>query len=304
MIVSSTEPCATSSEPSGTTTRARVVRSADSNEIEVVSFLGRDRDVPFRMVFARKRDAAELTLSLADSFGRWAGKMGERGFSFELTRNGKPIEPEFFDGVFPGFCEVQTQCGMPFIRADYTRTTSHVMWRGVCYRFRNGDTVYSLCDEIPEKFWKRGEMRLRYHPFCGLYGSFLKKQWDSPGKEGLFQGVSEGELLARVRRELSVELPADWATVEKRIDTLLSLTWGKNTENARSARECREALLSRKTRYYNERVLAYETALANGDAKAMRSIFSDCLHVFGASKRDRRYYLVNDPEVWKCQQER
>ena len=284
--------------------RAKVVRSADTNEIEVVSFLGQDRDVPFRMVFTRKRDAAELTLSLAESFNRWANKMGEKGFSFELTRNGKPIEPEFFDGVFPGYCQYQTQCGVSFIRADYTRSTSHVMWRGVSYRFRNGDMTYSLCNEIPEKYWKRGESRLRYSPFCGLYGKFLGDQWDSPGKEMLLQGVTEDELLARVRRELSVERPADWETVEKRIDTLLALTWGKNTANARTAWECRDVLLSLKSRYYNERLLAYETAFANGDEKTMRSIFSDCLHVFGASKRDRRYYLVNDPEVWKCQRDR
>lgn len=284
--------------------RAKVVRSADSNEIEVVSFLGRDRDVPFRMVFTRKRDSEELMLSLSESFDRWASRMGERGFSFERMRNGKPIEPEFFDGAFPGYCEFQTQCGVPFIRTDYTRAASHVMWRGVSYRFRSGDMAYSLCNEIPEKYWKRGESRLRVSPFCGLYGSFLDSQWDSPGRAGLLNGASEDDLLVRIRRDLSVEWPADWTTVEKRIDTLLSLTWGKGTANARTARECRDALLSRKSRFYNERTLAYETAFANGDEKSMRSIFSDCLHVFGTSKRDRRYYLVNDPEEWKCQRDR
>ena len=92
--------------------------------------------------------------------------------------------------------------------------------------------------------------------------------------------------------------------LEKWIDTLLAMTWGKQTPNAKSAREFNDAFLSRKTAFYNERYLAYESARLNGDEKRMRRVFEDIRDMFSMLKRERRYYKINDPEVWQWQSPR
>ena len=179
-----------------------------------------------------------------------------------------------------------------------------VLWRGVAYRLRHGFAVYSFRTEVPETFWRRAGYRLRNAPFVGLYQAFIASQWDSPGKRGLVEGRSEDELVLFVRHELTAEGQRTWPLLEKCIDTLLAMTWGKETPNAKSAHEFLDAFLARKSDFYNERSLAYESARLDGDEKRMARVFVDCNEMFSLLKRDRRYYQVNDPEVWKCQRKR
>lgn len=282
--------------------RMEVIRSADSNEVEVTSYLGRDRDVPFRIVFSKKRDAGELKISLVESFLRWESSLKEAGFAF-APRYGRPLEIEFWE-TFSGWQEIEKPSGIPFVRSEYTRTMGEVIWHGFCYRLRCGDVVYSLRTEIPESYWKRGGYRLRRVPFMGLYRGFIDRQWDSPGPDGLLTNVSEDALVARIRHEFTANSTRTWATLEKMIDTLLMLTWGKETANAKSALAYLDDFQERKSQFYNERQFAYMTATRNDQEKRMRQIVEDCRAVFSVLRRERRYYLVNNAEVWPCQKVR
>ena len=283
--------------------RMEVIRSADSNEVEVTSYLGRDRDIPFRLVFSRKRDVGELKISLVESFNRWESSLKESGFVFS-PRYGRPLEIEFWEIVFPGWQEIEKPSGVPFVRSEYTRTMGEIIWHGFCFRLRDGDVVYSLRTEIPEAYWKRGGYRLRRIPFLGLYHVFTARQWDSPGPDGILEGVSEDVLVARIRHEFTAGNTRTWSTLEKMVDTLLVLTWGKASANAKSALEYLDDFQSRKSRFYNERQFAHNMASRNGAEKRMRQIVEDCRAIFAILRRDRRYYLVNDPEVWPCQKGR
>ena len=280
--------------------RMEVIRSADSNQFDVASFIGRDRDVPFRLAFSRKRDAGELKISLVESFQRWATALKESGFRF-APRNGRPLEIEFFEKVFPGWQEAEKPSGVPFIRSEYTRAVGEVMWHGFCYRLRHGDIVYSLRTEIPEAYWKRGGYRLRNVPFMGLYRVFTDRQWDSPGQQGLLTDVSEDELLSRIRHELTAGSTRTWSMLEKMVDTLLAMTWGRESANAKSALMCLDSFQERKSQFYNERRFAYEIARLNGAEKRLREITQDCRAVFSVLRYERRRDLVNNPEVWPCQ---
>lgn len=284
--------------------RAEIVRSADSNQIEVASFLGRDRDIPFRIFFSRSEDRSELELSLVDSFEKWMRREAEDvGFAFSALGT-RRAEVEFWEDVFPGWMEVETQCGIPFVRSEYTRTVGSTLWRGVAYRLRSGSVVFSFRTEIPEMFWRRAGYRLRGAPFVGFGRSFIDRQWDSPGTARFVSGYGEDELVDLIRHELTAEGQRTWPLLEKWIDTLLAMTWGKQTPNAKSAREFNDAFLARKTAFYNERYLAYDSARLGRDEKGMRRIFEDCRDMFLSLKRDRRYYKVNNPEEWKCQSPR
>lgn len=273
--------------------------SADSNRFELATWIGRDRDVPFRLTFFRSRDTVELKLSVEESFARWMGDRKADGFAFP-DRTGHAFRREFWEDVFPGWIEVHTQCGIPFMRSEFTRTVGSVEWRGMCYWLRNGDTAYCVLSEIPESFWKRGGYRIENTPFFGLYRRFVDRQWDSPGKAGLLSDFDEDALVAKVRHELTAKGTRAWPQLEKWIDTLMVMTWGGKGTNAKSAREYLDAFMTRKSLFYNERKLAYGTARLNRDEKRMRRIFLDCREMFSVLKHDRRSNQINDPEVWGC----
>ena len=273
--------------------------SDGSNRFELVSWIGRDRDVPFRLNFSRVKNAEELKLSLEESFAASMDRMKAGGFAFP-DRNGRRVVREFWEDVFPGWMESQTQCGIPFMRSEYTRTVGMTEWRGVVLHFRNGDTVYRVFSEIPESLWKRGAYRIKSTPFIGIYQRFIDKQWDSPGKEHLVEDYGEDVLISKVRHELTANGTRAWSQLEKWIDTLMVMTWGKKNANAKSAREYLDAFMSRKTLFYNEKKLSYNTARLNRDEKRMRRIFMDCREMFNVLKHDRRSDLINNPEFWGC----
>lgn len=277
----------------------RAVWSADSNRFECASWIGMDRDVPFRLTFSKEKNPEELQLSLEESFNLWATRKKAENFAFS-DLIGRPIEREFWEDVFPGWIEVQTQCGIPFVRAEYTRTIGNLEWRGMCLRLRLGDTAYCVLSEIPEVYWKRGGYRIKNTPFLGIYQSFVNAQWDSPGKGGLVSDFNEDNLIAKVRHELTAKETRAWSQLEKWVDTLMVMTWGKKNSNAKSAREYLDAFMARKTSFYNEKKLAYNTAKLNRDEKRMHRIFMDCREMFSVLKYDRRSSQINNPEFWGC----
>lgn len=284
--------------------RMKVAVSPDSNVVDVVSFLGIDRDVPFHLEFRRWRDPDDLQNSLEDSFARRIRADSEAGLSFESWEGMRP-QGEFFDSVFPGYCEAKSQRGVRFMRATFTRAVKGELWHGVSLYLRHGDRIYQLRTEIPDFYWRRGGYRLTGEPHLAIFRTFSEGHWDSPGRGGFVsEKFSDDSLLQSVKRELSSERSAAWPAVEAQIDTLLVRTWGEKPAMQRMALAHYRAFLDRLTRFYNERRLAFKTARANGDEKRMRSIFTDVKAVFGPMLRDRRSSLVNDPEVWSCHQGR
>jgi len=284
--------------------RMKVTVSDDSNTVEIVSFLGVDRDVPFHAEFKRWHDPSDLLNSLEDSFERRVRADSEAGMTFEL-REGRRPQGEFFDSVFPGYCERRSQRGIRFIRTEFTRSMTHELWHGVSIYLRNGDQIYQLRTEIPDMYWKRGGYRLTGEPHLAICRAFSESQWDSPGRADIVsEKFSDDNLLQCVKRELAVERVSSWPIVEKYIDTLLVRTWGQKPVMQKLAVSHYKTFLDRLTRFYTERHLAYKIARANGDEKRMRSIFTDVKTVFGTMSRDRRSTLVYDPEVWACHRDR
>lgn len=278
----------------------KVTVAADSNGVEVASFLGIDRDVPFHLSFKRAKNPADLAYSLEESFERLIGAEAAEGTAYE-TPGGRRPNGEFFENVYPGFCEIKTQHGVRFVRAEFTRTRDRELWHGVLVYFRRGDYVYTHRREVPEIYWKRAGYRITGELHLALCYPFLSGHWDSPGRGAIVgDALDDNELLARVRRELAAERVAGWNTVATYIDTLLVRSWGEKPLVQQAAYELYRTFLERMTRLYNERRFAFETARQNRNEKRMRQIFRDCLMVFGSMPNDRRCSLVNNPEVWKC----
>ena len=175
----------------------------------------------------------------------------------------------------------------------------HELWHGLYIYFRRGDTIYQLRREIPEIYWKRGSNRILDEPHLLMYSAFSRSHWDSPGVSGIVAGeIGDDELIVGVKRELSAERVAAWPTLERYINTLLFRSWSDRPTVAKVAFGSYQSYLDRLARFYNERRLAYLTAMTNHDKKRMRAIVTDCKQVFGSMWHDRRSRLVNDPEVW------
>lgn len=284
--------------------RMKVTVPSDSNGVDVVTFLGIDRDVPFHLEFKRWSDPTELRLSLEDSFARRIGIDTASGMSFEVQGGVRPVA-EFFDGVFPGYCEQTTQRGVRFVRARFTRSSHHELWHGVVLYMRTGDRVYQLRTEIPDVYWRRGGYRLTDEPHLAMPMVFSKNHWESPGAAGLVDDkFSDDYLLQVVKGELAASRVAAWPIVESYVNTLLVRTWGEKPVLQKLALAHYKTLLEQMKRFYNERLLAFKVARENADDKKMKSVFIDAKTVFGAMPQDRRSTLVYDPEVWSCRQGR
>ena len=279
----------------------RIEVSADSNAVSVASFLGIDRDVPFYMDFKRWRDPDDLQYSLEDSFERRLRADAEGGMTFEASGLKRP-QGEYFDTVFPGYCELVTQRGVRFVRTEYTRPVKNDLRHGVVLYLRNGDVIYRLRTELPDIYWKRGGYRLTGEPHLALYKAFSKAHWDSPGRAGLVSGrFSDDYLLQQVKRELAADRVSSWPAVERYLDTILVRSWSVKPVVRKMAMGYLAVFNDRLNHFYNERRFAFETAKSNRDEKRIRNVFTDVKTVFGAMPQDRRYMLVNDPEEWTCQ---
>jgi hypothetical protein len=284
--------------------RMKITPSDDSNSVDVVTFLGIDRDVPFHVEFKKWIDSEDLKNSLLDSFEKRVREDSGAGMTFERQKEGR-FRTEFFDTVFPGYCEQKSQRGVRFVRAEFTRAVNNELWHGVVLYLRHGDTIYQLRTEIPDMYWKRGGYRLTDEPHLGIYRRFSESQWDSPGYFGIVsEEYSDDYLIQCVKRELSAERISSWPMVESYIDTLLVRTWSEKPVTRRITFAHYKIFLERLQRFYNERHLAFKVARENGDEKRMRAVFTDVKTVFGVMARDRRSSLVYDPEVWACHQDR
>lgn len=280
--------------------RMKVTVSKDSNTVDVVTFIGVDRDIPFHLEFRRWRDTEGLRQSLDEAFERRVNTDAAAGVSFETVAGACP-PASFYEDVFPDYCE-QSQRGLRFCRIQFARSMKHELWRGHMMFMRNGDFVYQLRTEIPDLHWKRAKHRLEVDPCLGVFAAFTAARWDSPGMVALVDvRFSDDYLLHYINKELSAERVANWLTVEKYLDAILIRSWGIKPIIQKSAMTSYRSFLERLGRFYNERELALGTAMANRDEKKVKSIFLDAKSVFGAMYRDRRSTLVNNPEVWACQ---
>lgn len=282
--------------------RKKVSVSEDKNSFEAVSYLGIDRDVPFRIEFKRWSDIDGLQQSLEESFARRCEADAAEGITF-AAHGFDHADAEFFEEVFPGYCEAKSLHGVRFMRREYTRSLGHELWHGVMLYMRRGDLVYRLRTEIPDVYWKRGGYRVSGEPHIAICRAFSSGFWDSPGRAGLIdRAIGDDDLLVLINRELSADRVAAWPTLIAYIDTLLVRSWGEKPTMQKVALSHYRTLLEKMNNLYNERQLAYRTARINRDVKRMRSIFNDCKAVFGPMKRDRRSVLINNPEVWSCPQ--
>lgn len=279
---------------------------AEGAGIEVSTFTGRDRDVPFSLKASRTASADELMLSLAASADAQKKRLAAReGYVF-LSPADWPAGEFFFESAYPVSCHSpRLMRGSRFSRSEYEIIRSGRKWHGVWFWFRDGETAYQLQHEIPESEWVRGASLLRKDPNLEFYPDFLEQRWESPGREGLVRGADVNQLLTSVSDELALVEPrvVNWPWVKQALDTLMVRTWQASPGEQKRVRDLYARFRKQQDVKYLRFRVQFENAktLGSDGVARMQEVRENCRSVFGEDRSDRRFELINDLENWSCQ---
>ncbi len=277
-----------------------VTTAPDSNGVSVVTFMGRDRDVPFFLQLETVEREEELKIDLMASVRAWIARTEatDAGFVFD-ERVKDELRPAFFEDVYPESCQFQSLYGVRFVMCEYKRTwTDGRLWHGILIYFRSGDTVYVFRREIPELHWERGGYRLRQDTNLAVYTAFIESYWESPGVEDLPMGRSTADLMDSTRTILSKERASDWPFLKKELDAALVMSWRSDPKTRDLAQECLRRFREVLRVYYYGKYNAFVNAKSIHDEKRMARIRQDCQAVF-ANPDERYFFLVANPEEWR-----
>lgn len=265
-----------------------------SNGVQVLSYMGRERDVPFFLQFEIVDRPSELKMGLEESVRAWMRRTEESGLKCMFDENElASLETQFFEDVYPGSCEAPTLYGVRFVRLEYKRPWPNgEFYHGVLIYFRRGSTVFTLRREIPDGMWVRGGRQLLEESNLAVFANFSKSYWESPGEKDLPLGESVAALMERADTALSTQRASGWVAAKKVLDAALIKTWNENPKS-------RDVVMAKLAGYreilrvfYNERLNKYETPQSVGDVKEMQSVRRDCLQIF-QDKSERYWWLVS-----------
>jgi hypothetical protein len=278
--------------------RMKKVNTAGVFSVE--TFTGRKGNVPYRLMLSTRKNVNELALSLPESFDAWKKECEEREKTVFVESDPGKWGMFFFENRYSDYCQQRSLHGMACASSEYTKTSEGTAWHGVVIYFRDGDMVYALRREMPERFWLRGEWITGFNPNMAVYGKFNLDRWESPGRERLKIRLPVKELIADARSMLAAHRISNWEELGKTIDTLMVKTWESKGEDREIARKLLTEFRKRKDVQYKIMLNSFENFRQNGDSAGMSRVFAECQAVFGNDAGDRRYSIFNNPEIWSC----
>ena len=271
--------------------------------IDVSTYTGRDRSIPFRLRLSLSAGAVELSRSLKECAETKIAAAERSGFVFQSPAE-FPAGMFFFEDEYPGSCpSPRLLRGTAFYRSEYEMIRSGVKWHGVLIVFRDGDNAYTLQREVVDSEWERCKLLLRKDPNIGFSAEFLNNRWESPGRDGFVREQDAAECRADVVRELSMSTPrtASWVRLKRELDTLVATSWTQA-----DARQDALSLLARFRKVQDAKYVElrneFDLAGKAGHEGLERrvSVRADCQRIFGLDPSDRRFLLINNPENWSC----
>ena len=282
-------------------------KSESASGIEIATFTGKKRNVPFRLSFVRRSDSAQLRLSLAECADAEVKDLKRRGYMFLDSDADSDIDEEsrsgflFFEEEYEGSCAVKMQHGTRFFRHEYVREEGGMKWHGILILLRDRIVVYRLMREIPEDAWTRGGYLVRVDPNINLTDGFLKNRWESSGSFGTVSLNDFDSQAESVRLQLDRGRVGDWSRIGKKIDMLMAMSFSGSADQRKTARNLLDRLRKMKSNLYNEFRMQYEIGLKERNETKMRQAFEACRGAFGGDNLDLRSRRINDPEEWSCQ---
>ncbi len=253
-----------------------------NGDLVVQTMIGRDRDVPLRLVLSCKHSPGFLHESRSKTFRDWMREIAASGGHWNFDQ---PSDL-FFIG---------RNNGLPCLSAAYTREIDHQSWYGEALFFRNGDERIVRMAEIPNAERLRGADFLAGNPFLFTSPAFIENHWE--GSDTLVAGDPE-DLLQEAKGLLLKMSPATW----DKITMLLRSTLVQATEQDREALKEDALNQLRKLRgnqnvWYNAQMIAYLKEKAADNIRGAELIRDSCLAVF-SSEDDLRHRNIQR-NIWE-----
>ena len=283
-----------------------MIKNEGEASIEVATFTGKRRNVPFRLSFVKKKDPAQLRLSLIQCAQAEMRELESAGYVFVRAQPELVLGREassdvrFFEVEYPGWSQVVPQSGTRFFQCEYVKTEQSLKWHGFIGIIRKGINVYRLMREIPDDAWQQGRFLLSSYANLALYKNFDAGRWESPGDGRLLHDSDFDSIAVSVRHDLDVGRTGDWPRIGVKIDTLMAMSYSGGDDRRKTAVQLLNRLRKAKANCYNEFRMQYEIGRKEHSEAKMRKAFEACRGAFGGDPSDLRSIRVNNPEEWSC----
>lgn len=242
--------------------------------LSVKTVVGRDRDVPLRLILEERTDPREGEISRETALEEWVQQMRESGGRWNFD----PPSAVFFIG---------RDNGIPAVSVSYQREGETPVF-GVATLFRHGLRRVVLRAEVPAAERVRAEAIVNTL-FLNVSQDFVIKYWE--GTPEAPKG-EPADLIRQARLELEHVAPATWVQIESMIiNALRKAVKNGNREQEDEAMKLLLRLRDSQATWFNSQRIAYFKAMAQNNPRQAARIAEFCKAVF-SSQNDQRYYAV------------
>jgi pSer/pThr/pTyr-binding forkhead associated (FHA) protein len=251
-------------------------RSEVTGGFVLSGYVGRDRDVPMRIIVQEELDLRFASMAPERIVEDWIEMISASGGAWRID---KPSRLALFYG---------DKNGVPYFRATYLRDDKGASWFGIANICRHGRRRIVVRAEAPAVEQVRTEKlltsRLVYvaDEFQFTYWPFTK----------IGENVPVGEALEQARRDLERMAPGTWMSLDKLLCGVLSRAVpAEDAETEKESLRLLAKLRENQALWFNSQQLAYESALFRGDEKHAQRVIVLTKGVF-SEMSDQRYYTV------------
>jgi len=191
----------------------KTVVKKDSTSCEVLSVIGKKRDVPFHLQLQINTLKDGFRVPKEQSFNTWRQNAQEKD---GIVFTDKPTT-EFYSKL---------ECGIPGYRMMYQRQAQNVTWKGIAIYIRYEDKEIILLKEVFNRNWNRAAKMLSMVSCLSFSPDMVRNYWEVPEK---LYDDSLPALSKIIARELSKnDEHASWSETYAAICSALSLAHVKN----------------------------------------------------------------------------
>ena len=245
--------------------QTRIVK--DKNNCEVLTLLGKRRDVLFHLKLTVRDVPGGYAVSRNTSFQRWYHCAAEKeGLSFLSVP-----EDKFY---------AQTASGYPYQSLNYRRKDKTFQWQGIVSYLRYHDKEIIFMREVPFRdYWRTENVLGNYACFVASPYA-VNSYWEIPEK--LPQNASIATLYKNLLSEMWDNLAVkNWPEIKEQFAVLLSLAHSSGDKAMiRDALGLWKEFRERQQTWYVRSCLAYQNAQNTDNVTVMSRIVNECLRKF------------------------
>ncbi len=242
----------------------------------LAGFVGRNRDVPMRIIVQEELDLRFASMSSDEIVRDWIDMISAGGKAWRID---KPSALTLFFG---------DKNGVPYTRTSYLRDDAGASWFGIANIFRHGRRRIVVRSEAPAVEQTRVESLLTSR-LVYVADEFQFSYWPYVR---IGESVPVETLLEQVRRDMERMAPGTWMSINRMLCGILSrVVPAQDAESEKESLRLLRKLRGNEALWFNSQQLAFESAVFRGDLKHAKKVMVFTKGVF-SDMSDQRYYTV------------